>query len=72
MRLRIAKKVLGVGSNSKYRKNYLAKYKKLRPIYVVNKNGKPVSCMNSWNDLPLIKAAWQRMRKHFKKHENEM
>ena len=71
MRLRIAKKVLNTGTNAKFRKNYIRKKAiKLRPPRYENVNGETRLVYPSWHDIPIIKAAWKRMNKRFKKYKN--
>lgn len=64
MRLRIAKKILNT-----HGKNYLKKYRKLRKPFKKVINGSERLVCPSWHDLPLIKAAWIRVKKQQNKYD---
>ena len=64
MRLRIAKKVLNT-----HGKNYLKKYRELRKPFKKVINGSERLVYPSWHDLPLIKAAWNRVKKQQNKDD---
>ena len=69
MRFRIAKKVLNLGDCARFRKNYMREeyLKANTPRYRIE-NGEQRLVFPSLHDIPIIRAAWRRINKHYNKY----